>query len=105
MERFYESMVIINSELSDQDLKAIFDKISTKIEEYGGKVEKVEVWARERNFVYPLRSRGAGKKKFNKGCYWLIHFILDTAKLPELKETIRLEENILRYLIIRREKK
>ncbi len=104
MERKYESMMVINSEISSEELEGIFDKIKKRIEGLEGKVENAQVWARERNFAYPLRSRGAGRKKHTKGCYWLINFILDTEKLSQLKETIKLEENILRYIIIRREK-
>ena len=105
MERNYESMMIIRSDLGDEVLESVFSKISKRIENLGGKVNNAGIWARERNFAYPLRSRGAEKKKFNKGCYWLINFTLDTEKITSLKETIRLEENILRHIIINRSKK
>jgi len=105
MERNYESMIIIRGGLKDNELEDIFDKISKKIEGLGGKVLNAKIWAKEREFAYPLRSRGAEKNKFNKGCYWLVCFHLDTFRLSDLKETIRLEENILRNLIIRRTSK
>ncbi len=104
MERRYESMMIIQNELSDEDLQNVFNKITKRIHDLGGKVIEEKIWAKEREFAYPIRSRGAGRKVFNRGCYWLVLFDLDTGKLPELKETIRLEEKILRNLIIRRSK-
>ncbi|MCM8823112.1 MAG: 30S ribosomal protein S6 [Candidatus Omnitrophica bacterium] len=104
MERTYESMVIIREDLDDKELEKIFGKISKKIEELGGKLIENKIWAKERVFAYPLRSQGADKKKYNRGLYWLIVFNLDNNKLGNLKETIRLEENILRSLIIRRSK-
>ena len=102
MERNYESMMIACPDLTDEELNNIFGKLSKKIEGLGGKVSSSEIWAKQRVFEYPLRSRGAGKKKFNKGNYWLFQFNLDTKKLPGLKEAIKLEENILRNLIIRK---
>ena len=101
MERAYESMVILWSDLTDEQRKEIFDKITKCIADLEGKVSKADIWAQERNFLFPLRSRGAEKKKYTKGCYWLVEFTLDTQKLPELKETIRLEERILRNVIIK----
>ena len=105
MERNYESMMIIRGDLSDESLENIFNKISKKIEDLGGKVNSANIWARERNFAYTLRSRGAEKKKFDKGCYWLINFTLDTKEIISLKEAIKLEENILRNIIINRSNK
>lgn len=105
MDRSYESMVIIRPDLSDQEKEEIFSKIIKKIEDLKGKVLSSKIWAKERNFHYFLRERGAGRKKYYKGLYWLINFVIDKDKLPELKETIRLEERILRRLIVSREKK
>ena len=102
MERKYESMIIIRPDLAEKEFQEIFDKITKKIDSLGGKTLETKVWAKDREFCYPIRSRGAEKKKFNKGLFWLIEFILDTEKLPQLKETIRLEERILRNIIIRR---
>ena len=105
MNRGYENMIILKPDLDDQEREEIFDKISKRIKDLKGEVLASKVWIKERKFYYFLRSRGAEKKKYYKGCYWLINFTLDTEKLPELKETIRLEERILRNLIVSREGK
>lgn len=103
MERNYETMVILQPDLTEQELQGIFEKIVKKIESLGGKVFVAKIWEKERNFYYFLKSRGAQKQKYYKGCYWLASFSIDTEKLADLKETIRLEERILRYLIFNRE--
>jgi len=105
MNREYENMIILKPDLDDQGREEVFDKLSERIKGLKGEVLASKVWIKERKFYYFLRSRGAEKKKYYKGCYWLINFILDIEKLPELKETIRLEEKILRNLIISREGK
>ncbi len=105
MDRDYENMIILKPDLDDQEREEIFDKISKRIKDLNGEVLASKVWAKERKFYYFLRSRGAEKKKYYKGCYWLINFTLDIEKLPDLKETIRLEERILRNLIVSQEGK
>ena len=103
MERNYENMMILRPDLSSEELEEVFGKITKKIEDLDGKVLSAKIWAKERNFFYFLKSSGAEKKKYYKGCYWLVNFTLDTDKILELKETIRLEERILRSIIINRE--
>jgi len=103
--RDYENMIIVKPDLEDNEREEIFDKISKRIKDLDGEVLDSKVWIKERKFYYFLRSRGAEKKKYYKGCYWLINFTLDTEKLPELKETMRLEERILRNLIVNKEGK
>jgi ribosomal protein S6 len=98
-------MVILKPDLADQEREEIFDKINKRIENLEGKVLASKVWAKERNFYYFLRGRGAEKKKYYKGCYWLLNFALDKDKLADLKETLRLEERILRNIIVNREEK
>lgn len=105
MERIYESMLIVRPDISDAEREEIFQKISKKIADLDGKVKTSKVWAKEKQFCYPLRNRGAEKKKFDKGCYWLMYFALDTEKLGELKEAFKLEERIVRNIVIRKEGK
>ena len=103
MERIYESMLILQPDLKDEERENIFQKIIKAIEGLEGEVPLSKVWAKSRDLCYIIRSRGAEKKKHNKGLYWLINFTLDTQKISELKETIRLEERILRSIIFRKE--
>lgn len=105
MNRNYECMIIARPDLSDQEREEIFDKISKKIESVGGEVISSKLWAKERTFYFFLKGHGAEKKKYNKGCYWLIDFMIDIDKLAEIKEIIRLEERILRNIIVNKEAK
>ena len=96
-------MLILRPDLSAQELDEISAKVVKKIEDSGGKVSSSKIWAKERNFFFVLKSSGAEKKKYHKGCYWLVTFSMDIEKLSVLKETIRLEERILRNMIINKE--
>ena len=105
MERVYELMMILKPDISDAEQQEVASKMSKKIESLEGKVLSSGVWAKERNLHITLKSKGLVKKKYDKGCYWLINFSLDTKALPDLKETIRLEERLLRTAMFNAEKK
>jgi ribosomal protein S6 len=96
-------MVIVLPDIGEQAQEEVFQKVTKKIESLDGKIIDAKVWAKERILAYPLKAPGAHKKKYLKGCYWLVTFSLDTDKLADLKETIRLEEKILRNIILSRE--
>lgn len=104
MKRLYESMLILMPDLGDDAREEVIQKITKKIESLDGKMVTSRMWAKDREFRYCIKGRGAEKKKCYKGCYWLMEFELDTEKLPDLKETLRLEERILRNIILKREK-
>lgn len=103
MNRNFESMIVVLPDIGEQAQEEVFQKITKKIESLEGKVINAKIWAKERSLAYSLKASGAQKKKYLKGCYWLVAFSIDTDKLADLKETIRLEEKILRSIILNRE--
>lgn len=102
MGRTYESMLIVRPDLSDEERESVFSKITGRIKELGGEVREARIWAKERAFCYGIRARSAEKKLYNKGLYWLVDFSLSVSKLAGLKETIKLEDKIIRHIIINR---
>jgi len=101
----YEYMLVLKDDLTTEVKEEVAGKIAKKIESLEGSVPSSKLWVKERNLAYPLHSRGAEKKKYYKGCYWLVEFSLAGDKLSDLREAIRLEERILRSLILRIEDK
>jgi ribosomal protein S6 len=96
-------MVVVKTDITEEQKTEVFNKIVKKVEELQGVVKVAKVWASQRVFSYPLVSRGAEKKRHTSGCYWLVEFNIDSEKLGELKETLRLDERVLRSTIFRRE--
>jgi ribosomal protein S6 len=103
MQKLYESMVVLKTDITEEQKAEVFSKITKKIEELQGTVKVAKVWASQRAFSFPLVSRGAEKKRHASGCYWLVEFDIDGQKLGELKEALRLDERVLRSTILRRE--
>lgn len=89
----YEMVLIINPELSDEDIEATLDKTSRFITERGGVVSDIERWGRRR-LAYPIRH-------FGNGSYFLARFTMDPALGRELEASLKISEDVLRHLLIR----
>jgi small subunit ribosomal protein S6 len=89
----YEMMYIVRPELDEETVAANIAKVSDLVTNNGGEVAKAEPWGRRR-LAYPI-------KQCHDGQYVLMQFKLDPAALPEVERTIRINENVIRYLVIR----
>lgn len=71
--------------------------IKTEIEKAGGKIVNKEFLGR-RKFVYPIKKEVAGY-------YTTIYFDMEPKTLPNLEKKLLLNQELLRYLLIKSEKK
>ena len=97
----YEVMLILKPNVPPAQKDEIKKKISDKIAALQGKIQSFNVWREMSHFCFPLQTKGAGREKYYEGSYWLLNCELPPQNLGELKELIRLEESILRNLILR----
>ncbi len=90
--RVYETTIIVNAALEDQDIDAVVNKVSGYIENHGGEVKEINKWGRRR-LAYPIN------KKYN-GFY--VHVVFDTnpSTVPILERFLVLEDTILRHLTL-----
>jgi small subunit ribosomal protein S6 len=89
----YEVVFITSAELSEDQYKAVLDKVSATIIKYKGSVLVHESWGR-RKFAYPIRKK-------NYGMYTLIDFV-GPADLPkELTRLARLDDNFMRLVTVK----
>jgi small subunit ribosomal protein S6 len=93
--RKYEFVLVFSPQVSSENQKKLVNKLKKIIEEAKGKVEKINEWGR-RELAYPIR-------KFTEGTYFLLDCNLPTDVPAELEKKIKLEEEVIRYLLIRKE--
>lgn len=93
----YEVMYILVPNLEDEAYAAANQRFSDLITENGGRVDKVDVWGKRR-LAYELKKR-------REGYYTLIYFDAPAAAVKELDRVLRINENILRHMIVRHEEK
>lgn len=89
----YESMFIVDSKIEENERQRIINKVKDFIERTGGKIISFEEWG-NRKLAYPIKKR-------NEGYYVLLKFEGDSKLSLSLREFYRLEENILRSIIIK----
>ena len=90
---FYENVFIARQDISSAQVDALADQFTTLIGEQGGQVLKREYWGL-RNISYRI-------KKNRKGHYVLFNLDAPPAAVAELERTMRINEDVLRYLTVR----
>ena len=94
----YELTYIIDTALEENARKELIEKISSLIAQNGGEVEKVdETWGKRR-LAYPINDKPEG--------YYVLVTMQAPAELPkEIERNLRINENVLRSLVIKVEEK
>jgi small subunit ribosomal protein S6 len=94
----YEMIYIIDTGLEETARKELVEKVSALISANGGEVEKVdETWGKRR-LAYAIDYK-------TEGWYVLVTFKAP-AELPrELERNLQINENVLRYLVVKLEEK
>jgi|SRR5690606_8989565 len=89
----YELMYVVNTVLNDEQVKDIVARVSAFIRENGGDIVEVEERGSQR-LAYPI------EKKRN-GYYVLAHFRAPAALIARLERALRINDDIMRHLILR----
>ena len=94
----YELTYIIDTALEEEARKELIEKVSALIAQNGGEVEKIdETWGKRR-LAYPINDKPEG--------YYVLVTMQAPAELPkEIERNLRINENVLRSLVIKLEEK
>ncbi len=93
----YEILFIIANQYTEEEAKSIVKDVEAIINKYGGEVNYNEFWGKKK-LAYPIKNN-------HFGYYNLLEFDLKGDKLPELNENLRLFDKIIRFQIIRTQKR
>jgi small subunit ribosomal protein S6 len=91
-DRIYEIVLIFDSGLEDEKLDQKLKRLEERVTEDGGTIEDVARWGK-RKLAYPI-------KKKESGNYVVVTFKSGAEHLEELERGLKLDEQVLRYLII-----
>jgi small subunit ribosomal protein S6 len=93
--RPYELMYLVQPTADEEKLTAVSDRLQQSIGSLGGKVDKV---------TPPIRRRLAYEiGKYRDGQYAVLEYTLPPEQSREFERTIKLTEDILRHIVIRRD--
>jgi small subunit ribosomal protein S6 len=88
----YESAVLINAALDDEQIESIITRIKENIANSGGEIRELENWGRKR-LAYMV-------KKSKIGYYVFFRYEAPPTIVSKLERFFTLDENILRFLTI-----
>lgn len=93
----YESVVIINAALEDSQIEQTVSTIKENIKSTGGEIAEVDNWGRKR-LAYPIDNA-------KSGYYIISRFTAPPTTIKEFERTLKLDENVIRYMTIALDKK
>ena len=90
----YETIFILNPNLSEEDTEALVEKFKSLIES-AGEIETLDQWGKRR-LAYSIND-------FNEGYYVFISFSAEPTFIQELERNYRITDGVIRSLVVKTE--
>ena len=91
----YELALVVNAKIEDDAREAVVAKAKNYVTRYGGTITEVEEWGKKR-LAYEVQ-------KMREGFYYFIQFEADATCPAEVERHVRIMDNVLRYLVVKKE--
>ncbi|MEW6378783.1 MAG: 30S ribosomal protein S6 [bacterium] len=90
---YYETLLIINPNLSEEEVETLAQKIKKIMEDLGASIIQAENWGKRR-LAYEV-------KKFKKGYYLAYDYKVEASDmLKKLDAALRYDEQVLKYMTV-----
>jgi small subunit ribosomal protein S6 len=90
--RDYETVYIFDTSLAEERITEKLDRYHGLLTETGAEVTAIDHWGR-RQLAYPIRKQAAGY-------YVVAQFRAGPDPLPEYERLLKLDEELLRYMVV-----
>ena len=91
--RKYELVIIVDAKLTTEEKEKIVKEVGDSIAKACGKVINSSVWLEKHRLTFPIKKR-------IEGAYYLINYESEANVNGQVQPLLRLNEKILRFLII-----
>ena len=91
----YELAVVVNAQIDDEARTAVVDNCKALVERFGGTIADVEEWGKKK-LAYEIQ-------KMNEGFYYFIHFEAEGSAIAEIESRMRIMDNVIRYLCVKKD--
>lgn len=95
--RDYEVLYIVRPDLDDEKVQDAVRRVNTLIERSGGAADHTNLWGK-RKLAYEVKHQ-------KEGIYVLQDFKIAPDRVPELEAAMKITEEVLRHLIVRKPEK
>jgi len=89
----YETLIILDPRLNEEEVAALLTKVQETLKTLGGEVGKAESWGKRR-LAYDMR-------KQREGTYAVLESKAEPATIKEFERQLKLNEQVLRYFTTR----
>lgn len=91
----YELALVVNAKIEDEERAAVVEKAKEYITRFGGTITNVDEWGKKR-LAYDIQ-------KMKEAFYYFIQFDAEASVPYEVENSIRIMENVIRYLCVRQD--
>ena len=91
----YELAVVVSAKVEDDVRVETVDKCKALIERFGGQITNVDDWGKKK-LAYEI-------EKMNEAFQYFIQFDAEGNTPAELESRVRILDNVIRYLCVRRD--
>jgi small subunit ribosomal protein S6 len=88
----YECIVVLRSGIPESDSKAVLERFENTVAQHGGEITLKEDWG-TRKLAYEIQ-------KQTNGDYTLYRFVADNTLVGEADRDFRMDDKVLRHLIV-----
>ncbi len=89
----YELALVVNAKIEDDERAAVVEKAKEYITRFGGTITNVDEWGKKR-LAYEIQ-------KMREGFYYFIQFDAEADVPAQLEASVRIMDNVLRFLCVR----
>ncbi|HIU76303.1 MAG TPA: 30S ribosomal protein S6 [Candidatus Pelethocola excrementipullorum] len=93
----YELALVVSAKIEDEERAAVVEKAKSYITRYNGTISEVVEWGKKK-LAYEIRHQ-------REGFYYFIQFEADANCPAEVERHLRIMDNVLRYLVVRKDAK
>ena len=91
----YELAVVVSAKLEDDARTATVEKVKEYITRFGGTITNVDEWGKKK-LAYDIQ-------KMSDGFYYFIQFEAESSVPAEVEQNVRIMDNVLRFLCVRKD--
>ncbi len=93
--KYYETIFIVDPDLSDEEYQAALAKSNEVIEKQKGVIVKVREWGKQR-LAYPIQRK-------EKGSYVVVNYCGEGGTSAELERQLKLDDRVLKAMTVKLE--
>lgn len=91
----YELVLIVSAKIEDDARAEVVERAKGYIDRFGGTVTEVEEWGKKK-LAYAIQH-------MTEGFYYFIQFDAEGTAPAQIEQRVRIMDNVLRFLIVRKD--